>query len=150
MPGFLGYSEMMRRNVMVITILVQAALWIWFLGCITTYRIGKRFLVEGMGPGSAEFIMLCMYSAGLVSYYCLQSAGKWVLLTLLVLWIIVQFFCHWYFTIFGASQEKLKGYNDCFRDTVRLFPMSEKRLVPDLYHIVLHILILLNIFICLQ
>jgi hypothetical protein len=27
--------------------------------------------------------------------------------------------------------------------------MSEKRLIPDLYHIVLHILILINIVLCL-
>jgi hypothetical protein len=26
--------------------------------------------------------------------------------------------------------------------------MSEKRLIPDLYHIILHILILLNIVLC--
>ena len=60
-----------------------------------------------------------------------------------------QFFCHWYYTIFGASREKLQGYNDCFRDAVRIFPMSETRLVPDLYHIVLHLLILINIVFCL-
>ena len=29
------------------------------------------------------------------------------------------------------------------------FPMSETRLVPDLYHIVQHALILLNIIVCL-
>jgi len=30
-----------------------------------------------------------------------------------------------------------------------IFPMSETRLVPDLYHIVQHTLILLNIVVCL-
>ena len=60
----------------------------------------------------------------------------------------IQFFCHWYYTIFGASESKLKGYNEYFKDTVRLIPMSEKRLIPDLYHIILHILILLNIVLC--
>ena len=38
----------------VITILLQAALWIWFLGCTTSYRFGKVTLVEGMGIKSAE------------------------------------------------------------------------------------------------
>ena len=46
-------------------------------------------------------------------------------------------------------ERKLKGYNECFRDSVRIFPMSETRLVPDMYHIVLHILILVNIILCL-
>ena len=134
---------------MAITVLAQAMLWIWFLGCVTTYRIGKHLLVEGMGIKSAEFVMLCLYSIGLILYHCVQPAGKWILLALLVLWFIIQFFCHWYYTIFGASEQKLKGYNECFRDAVRLFPMSEKRLIPDLYHIVLHVLILVNIIMCL-
>ena len=130
---------------MVITIFLQAALWIWFLGCTFTYRIGKHLLVEGMGFKSAEFAMLCLYSLGLVAFYCFVPAGKWILFGILLLWFIVQFMCHWYYTIFGASERKLQGYNDCFRDAVRLFPMSDTRLIPDLYHIVLHLLILLNL-----
>ena len=130
---------------MELTTLLQITLWIWFLGCTTTYRIGNHLLVEGMGTKSAEFIVLCLYSIGLVLYYFLQPVGKWFLAGLLVLWFVVQFFCHWYYTIFGASEKKLTGYNDCFRDTIRLFPMSNQRLIPDLYHIILHILILVNI-----
>ena len=134
---------------MILTLILQLVLWIWFFGCITTYRIGKKLLVEGMGIKSAEFIMLCLYSLGLTAYYLLVPAGRWILFGVLVFWFVVQFFCHWYYTLFGASEKKLAGYNDCFRDTVRLFPMSEERLVPDLYHIVLHLLILLNIAACL-
>jgi hypothetical protein len=130
---------------MLLTILPQAVLWLWFLGCVTTWRFGRVLLVEGMGVKSAEFAMLCAYSLGLAAFYAFRPVGKWVLLAILTLWFVVQFFCHWYYTIFGASEKKLKGYNDCFRGTARLFPMSETRLVPDLYHIVLHLLILLNI-----
>ena len=135
---------------MIITILLQAALWIWFLGCTTTYRVGKHLLVEGMGVKSAEFAVLCLYSLGIAAFHCFRPAGKWILLGILLLWFAVQFMCHWYFTIFGASERKLRGYNDCFRDAVRIFPMSDKRLIPDLYHIVLHLLILLNIITCLE
>ena len=134
---------------MIIAIIFQAVLWLWFLGCVTTYRIGKYLLVEGMGIKSAEFAVLCLYSGGIASYYCLDAAGKWILFSVLVLWFTAQFFCHWYYTIFGASERKLKGYNDCFKGTVRIFPESEKRLVPDMYHILLHVLILANIVVCL-
>ena len=92
--------------------------------------------------------MLCLYSIGLVSYHFFLPAGKLILFTILLLWFVVQFLCHWYYTIFGASKKKLRGYNECFRDTIRIFPMSEVRLVPDLYHIILHILILANIIFC--
>ena len=142
------HPGMGRKNSMAMTILVQAALWIWFLGCVTTYRAGKYLLVEGEGLKSAEFVMLCLYSLGLAAFYCFRPAGRWILLSILALWFTVQFFCHWYYTIFGVSEQKLKGYNDCFRDAVRIFPMSRTRLVPDLYHIVLHLLILLNIIAC--
>lgn len=134
---------------MFFSIFLQVALWIWFLGCTTTYRIGKNVLVEGMGIKSAEFATLCLYSIGLILCYLLPPAGKWILLAILILWFVVEFFCHWYFTIFGASDRKLQGYNDCFRNTLRIFPMSKTRLIPDLYHIVQHLLILLNIIICL-
>ena len=133
-----------------IIILVQAILWIWFFGCIRTYYMGKYLLVEGMGIKSAEFIMLCLYSIGLISFHFLQPAGKWILLVILGFWFVVQFFCHWYYTIFGASESKLQGYNDCFRNTIHIFPISEKRIAPDLYHMILHILILGNIVFCIK
>ncbi|MBR6028740.1 MAG: hypothetical protein IKP40_06570 [Clostridia bacterium] len=114
-----------------------------------TYRIGSKLLVEGMGVKSAEFAMLCLYSAGLAACWLIRPAGRWVLLGVLALWLAVEFFCHWYFTLFGASERKLKGYNECFRGTLRLFPMSDTRLVPDLYHIVQHLLILGNLVYCL-
>ena len=102
-----------------------------------------------MGVKSAEFATLCLCSVGLVLYYLLRPAGKWILLDILVLWFVVEFFCHWYFTLFGASESKMKGYNDCFRDTLRIILMSETRVIADLYHIVQHALILLNIIACL-
>ena len=133
----------------IIILFIQALQWIWFLGCITTYRVGKHLLVEGMGIKSAEFVMLCLYSIGLLSYHIFPPVGKWILLAILLFWFVVQFFCHWYYTIFGVSEKKLKGYNECFQNTVRIFPMSEKQLVPDFYHIILHALILINIILCL-
>ena len=44
-------------------ILAQIALFLWFFGCIRTYRFGKHLLVEGMGVKSAEFVMLCLFTA---------------------------------------------------------------------------------------
>ncbi len=131
------------------TLILQIALWIWFLGCTVGYRTARFALVDGMGVRSAEFAVLCLYTAGLAAYHGWRGAGRWVLAGVLALWFAVQLLCHWRYTLFGASREKLAGYNDCFRDTLRLFPMSEARLVPDLYHIVLHALILANLACCL-
>ena len=135
---------------MVVGILaMQLLLWIWFFGCIVTYRFGKIYLVEGMGLKSAEFVMLCMYSAGIAAFWLWPGPGKWTLFSILLLWFVVQFLCHWRYTIFGASEKKLRGYHECFLGTLRLIPESDTRLIPDLYHIILHILILTNLFLAL-
>lgn len=126
-------------------IIAQSVLFVWFFGCICTYKIGKIVLVDGMGIKSAEFVMLCLFGIGCALFWTVPFIGRWVLLAVLIFWAVVQFFCHWYYTIFGASENKLEGYNDCFKNTVHIIPASEKRVVPDLYHIILHIFILTNI-----
>lgn len=44
----------------------------------------------------------------------LPQVGNWFVLAVLVLWLVVQYLCHWHFTIFGAAPEKIRGYNQCF------------------------------------
>ena len=126
-------------------IVVSCLLWLWFLGCTFTWKFGKVLLVEGMGLKSIEFVALILFSFGIGSFLLWEPIGKWILLVELALWLVEQFFCHEYFTIFGSSSKKLKGYNECFEGTVKLFPVSETRLIPDLYHIVLHLLILADL-----
>lgn len=126
-------------------IVVSLFLWLWFLGCTTTWKLGKVLLVEGMGVKSIEFLALILFTLSLGSFILFEAVGKWILLAWLSLWLVEQFFCHWYFTIFGASERKLRGYNECFKGTVKLFPASEKRLIPDLYHTVLHLLIIIDL-----
>lgn len=120
---------------------VSALLWLWFLGCTVTWRIGRHLLVEGMGVRSIEFGMLVCFTGGLLFYLAWPPAGRWLLLVLLAVWLTAQFFSHEYYTLFGASPQKLAGYRQCFARTVKLFPRCTTRLVPDLYHVVLHLLI---------
>ena len=98
-----------------------------------------------MGLKSIEFTALVLFTIGIGSFLLWEPVGKWILLAELALWLVAQFFSHEYFTIFGVSDWKLKGYNECFAGTVKLFPVSETRLIPDLYHIVLHLLILADL-----
>lgn len=128
-----------------ISLVAQLVLWIWFFGCIKSYKTSKWILSKGVGIKSAEFVVLCLFTTGVVLYHAVYPVGKWFLLFVLSCWIIVQFFCHWYFTIFGVSEKKLKGYNEGFSDTVRFIPASDTKLIPDFYHTILHILILINI-----
>lgn len=133
-----------------VTLAAQLLLLVWFFGCICTYRIGARLLVEGEGVKSPEFVMLCLYGCGMVLFYAAPAVGRWWLCAVLTAWIVIQFFCHWFYTLFGASEKKLKGYNECFKETIRLIPASEKRLIPDLYHMILHLLLALNLALALH
>lgn len=130
----------------IVTSIAQMLLVVWFFGCICTYKLGKYTLVEGVGIKSPEFVMFCLFGIGILLSRMIPSVGKWYLSAILTAWFMIQFFCHWYYTLFGASEKKLKGYNECFKNTVHIIPASETKLIPDLYHIILHLLILLNIF----
>ena len=88
-----------------ISLAAQLALWIWFFGCIKSYKTSKWILSKGVGIKSAEFVVLCLFTTGVVLYHAVYPVGKWFLLFVLSCWIIVQFFCHWYFTIFGVSEK---------------------------------------------
>ena len=72
-----------------------------------------------------------------------EPVGRWFL-TVVLLWAAVQFFCHEYFTLSGASEKKLRGYNECFRDAIHFFLAGADRVMPDLYPILLHVLIAVN------
>ena len=128
-------------------VIVSCLLWLWFLGCVITWRFGKVLLVEGMGLKSLEFVVLVLFSVGIIVFLLLPHVGQWILLIELTLWLVAQFYSHWYFTLFGATERKIKGYNKCFEGTVRLIPESDTRLIPDLYHILLHLLIAADLII---
>ena len=52
------------------------------------------------------------------------------------MWFIAQLLSHWYFTIFGPSVGKI----NYFANTIKLINSADIY-IPDLYHIILHILI---------
>ena len=132
-------------SVSIIAYIFEIVLLIWFFGCIVTYRLGNVLLVEGMGIKSAEFVMLVVYAASILLRAVLPQVGNWFVLSVLVVWLVVQYFCHWHFTIFGATPEKIRGYNQCFEGSLCIVPRRADRLIPDFYHIVLHVLIVLNL-----
>ena len=132
-------------SVSIIAYIFEVVLLIWFFGCIVTYRLGNVLLVEGMGIKSAEFGMLVVYAASILLRVALPQVGNWFVLAVLVVWLVVQYFCHWHFTIVGATPEKMRGYNQCFEGSLCIVPRRADRLIPDFYHIVLHVLIVLNL-----
>lgn len=102
-------------SVSIIAYMFEIVLLIWFFGCIVTYRLGNVLLVEGMGIKSAEFEMLVVYAASILLRAVLPQVGNWFVLSVLVVWLVVQYFCHWHFTIFGATPEKIRDITNALK-----------------------------------
>lgn len=52
-----------------------------------------------------------------------------------------QYNQHWGPMFFGTSPEKIRRYNEYFTGTLRIFPVNPNRVVPDVFHTVLGLLI---------
>lgn len=111
-------------------------LLIWFTFDMTGLYINGKPLVEQ--AFSDDWMFFFAYLAAILLFIFLDKIGKYILDIWLLMWFITQFFSHWFFTITGEGLKK----NEYFKNTVKLIS-SETRYIPDLYHIILHILILI-------
>ncbi len=58
------------------------------------------------------------------------------------MWFIIQFLCHEWYTVFGKGiMGSLEGKIEFFSGTIKWLEI-DGRYIPDVYHTVLHILIL--------
>lgn len=121
-------------------IIFQSILLIWFLLDMTGLSFGDKCLVEQSFKDDGIFFAI--YLVTFVWFILKDSVGKWDVLIWSGLWFITQFLCHEWYTLFdrgcmGSTEGKIK----IFSENIQLFSI-EGRYVPDLYHIILHVLIL--------
>lgn len=116
-----------------------------FFGCITTYRYKKYVLVEGVGTRGIEFYWWLILLVFFISLILFKDVGKWLLLGFYALWLIMLFLNHWRYFLFGAPYRKIKAYNNCFRNTIKIFKESEIRIRPDLYHVLLSVIVAIDL-----
>lgn len=118
----------------------QMLLAIWFLFSMIGLRIGRYNIVEG--EFHDEWMFMLFYLLAVLVFIVKTSLGKWILLIWTGLWFITQFLSHEWYTIFNNGfMGKVDGKISYFSGTVKLFSI-DGRYVPDMYHIILHILIL--------
>lgn len=120
-----------------------ALLIFWFTLDITGFSLGKFNLVESPGLQSVDTAWWAIFVVCAVIFLLKEKIGKYVLSMFLAAWAVLQYLSHWHYTLFGASERKLIGYNKFFENTYHIIPTSNSVLIPDLYHIVLHVLILI-------
>lgn len=122
--------------------ILLGVLLLWFTLDITGFSLGKFCLVESPGILSIDTAWWMIFVICSILFFLKEKQGKYVLPVFLTAWTIIQYTSHWNYTIFGATERKLKGYNEYFANTYHVIPPSNRILIPDLYHIILHILII--------
>ena len=117
-------------------VVTNLCLLLWFFLDMVGMNIGGNVLVTRSFRDDGIFFLI--YLVLFISYIVKERTGKYLLTGWLFMWLLTQFFSHWYFTVFGPSEGKISY----FAETIKLITSSEIY-IPDLYHIVLQLLILI-------
>lgn len=124
-----------------ICILANCCLLFWFTFCLTGLSIGKHILVESAW-GEIDTLMYSIYLVLFIFFIVCSRYGKYPLTIYCSLWLLTQFMCHEYYTIFGVSNDKLTQYQRNFYHTLQIMPHNKTIIIPDFYHVMLHLLII--------
>ena len=124
-------------------IIANVILLIWYFLAMTGVKIGGKYLVEGAFRDEWMFMVIPVVT--FLLFIFAGKIGKYIHLIWLSMWFITQFLSHEWYTIFGNGfmgnvENKIKYFKDC----IQVVNISG-RYVPDLYHIILHVLIILAI-----
>lgn len=127
---------MKKRTAVIFPILLL--LW-FFLDMTGVYFNGKCLVTRSYAEDGIFFVI---YLISLLWFILKEKTGQWVLACWLSIWLLTQFFSHEWYTIFGSGfMGAAEGKIRYFSETIHLLDI-EGRYIPDLYHIILHILII--------
>lgn len=121
-----------------ITVLLNLVLLAWFFLDMVGLSFGNNILVTR--SYKEDGIYFIIFVVALLLFHFKERIGKYILLIWLSIWLSTQFYSHWYITIVGPW-ERMNTY---FADTIKLIS-TNNIYIPDLYHIVLHLFILVSI-----
>lgn len=117
---------------------VNILLLVWFfLDMVGVYFEGTYLVTRSWKD---DGIFMIIFAVTLVLFILKERIGKYILVGWQALWLITQFISHEWYTIVGSGEEKMRY----FSGSIKLF-YSKSRYIPDLYHIVLHILIAVSL-----
>ncbi len=107
---------------------------------MTGMKLGDKYLVES--AYKEEWIFMLIPIVMFVLMLITQKVGRHIHLVWLGMWFITQFLCHEWYTLFesgfmGDTDKKIAYFSNC----IQLINV-DGRYVPDVYHTILHILII--------
>ncbi len=107
---------------------------------MTGARFGNAYLVTCSYKEDGIFFLI--YLAAVILFMFKENLGKWVAAVWTAMWFVIQFLCHEWYTIFGKGiMGSLEGKIKFFSRTLKWLEI-DGRYIPDVYHTILHILIL--------
>ena len=117
-------------------LICQILLLIWFFLDMTGVYLKDGYLVTRSYIDDGLFFVI--YLATVVLFIAKDKIGKWAVLGWSVIWFIAQFMSHELVTITGNGYENKTHY---FEGALKWLEIDGVY-VPDVYHTVLHVLIL--------
>lgn len=120
--------------------IAQIILLLWFFLDMTGLYFEKNCLVTSSYKEDGLFFLI--YLVSMICFFVKERIGKWLVIGWLSIWLVVQVLCHEWYTFFntgimGTAEGKIRY----FSNTIHWLQIKE-RYVPDVYHTVLHLLIL--------
>ena len=104
-------------------------------------KIGDKYLVTG--AFEEEWLFMLIPTITFVLMLVTKNVGRNIHLIWLAGWFVIQFLSHEWYTLFGRGfMGEMDKKIACFSECIQLVNV-DGRYVPDVYHIVLHILIII-------
>ena len=121
-------------------VILQIVLLLWFFLDMIGVYFSNSYLVTRSYKDDGIFYLI--YLATMILLIFKEKIGKWAVFVWTSLWFIIQFLCHEWYTIFGKGiMGTLEKKIEYFSGAVKWLEI-EGRYIPDVYHTILHVLIL--------
>lgn len=118
----------------------QVLLLVWFFLDMTGVYFSDSYLVTRSYKDDGIYFLI--YLVTVMLFILKERVGKWAVAVWTSIWFAIQFLCHEWYTIFGKGiMGTLDGKIRYFSGAVKWLEI-EGRYIPDVYHTILHILIL--------
>ncbi len=125
-----------KNNKRIPFLITQIILLLWFFLDMIGVYFDDAYLVTRSYKDDGVFFLI--YLTAVVLFIIKEKIGKWAVTGWSVIWFIAQFSSHEYVTLSGNGHENMSRY---FEGSLKWLDIDGVY-VPDVYHTVLHILIL--------
>ncbi|MCC3866189.1 hypothetical protein [Terrisporobacter petrolearius] len=122
-------------------IISNVVLLLWYFLAMIGVDFGNKYLVTS--SYKEEWFFMVIPLVIFIVFVFKEQVGKYLLLIWNSMWLITQFLSHEWYTIFrDGFMGSTEGKIEYFKDAIKIFT-SETVYIPDVYHIILHILIII-------